>query len=501
MNKVKNNEILKKFKKGVDLLADTTKITLGPSGRLVVIDDQYGTVTTKDGVTVARDVETEGFANVGVKLIKEASSKVNKEVGDGTTSVCVLTQAIFNEGFKLVEAGINPILLKREIEENKDILVEELKKQAKPVDNIEFIASVSANDAEMGKLVAKISQEVGENGVINVENSNLPGYTTEIEKAMKLDGGFMSPGFIENRIKGDFKDANIVIFDKELNSLNEIVKLLSYILENKLDNLVIFAKDFSDVILENLLVNSRHNNPKTYLNLVAIKVPYFGESCSKVMEDIAAVSGAKLVTTEFTPEHLGGAESVIISHDYTSIVKGEGNANKRIKLLKSQIKEEKSDFEKDFLKERLARLCGKVGTIKVGASTDQERKEKRHRIDDALCAVNAAKQEGYVVGGGVIWLRLLKKLKDNNGGRILKLALEQPLKQIAENCGKNGDIIVDEVKKLDFNFGYNGITDTTEDLVKAGIIDPVKVVRLTLETAVSIAVILLTTKAVIKKEK
>lgn len=504
-------------KRGVDTLANVVKITLGPKGRNVVLDKGFGSPTiTKDGVTVAREVELEDkFENVGAELVKEVASKTNDVAGDGTTTATLLAQAIFNAGLKNVTSGANPIAIRRGIEIAVERVVKELKEKiAKPVsgDAIEHVASISANDASIGKTIAEAIKKVGENGVITVEEGQTFGITTEVVQGMRFDKGYSSPYMITNaeRMEASYSDAFVLITDKKISSVQDILPVLEKVAQTGKKEIVIIADDIEGEALTTLIVNKLRGT----FNSVAIKAPGFGDRRKEMLQDIAVLTGGRVISEDIGLKidkaeltDLGRAEKVTATKDYTTVVGGQGDKQAiadRVAQIKKTLETTESEFDKEKLQERLAKLSGGVGVIKVGAATETEMKEVKHRIEDAVAATKAALEEGIVPGGGVALLRVLPALDtltltgdEAIGVDILRRALEEPIKQIAINAGKDGGVVAEHVKKMGLNEGYNAATDTYEDLVLAGVIDPAKVTRTALQNAASIAAMLLTTEAVI----
>ncbi|MEK7190007.1 MAG: chaperonin GroEL [Patescibacteria group bacterium] len=512
-----NEQARQALKKGVDILANAVKITLGPRGRNVVLDKSYGSPTiTKDGVTVAKDIELpDKFENMGAELVKEVASKTNDVAGDGTTTATLLAQSIINEGFKNVAAGANPLALKRGIEKAVTAVVEELKNNiSKPVKGEEImnVASISANDAEIGSVIAKAMKEVGENGVITVEESQSFGIETEVVKGMRFDKGYVSPYMITNvdAMKAEYSDAQILITDKKISSVDEILPLLEKVAQSGRKELVIIADEVDGQALATFVVNKLRGT----FNVLAVKAPGFGDRRKEMLQDIAILTGGKVISEDIglkldgvALEDLGRADKIISTKDHTTVVGGKGDENEvknRVAQIKKLIEQTDSEFDKEKLQERLAKLSGGVGVIKVGAATETEMKEKKHRIEDAVAATKAAVEEGIVPGGGVALLRarqVLAGLKlegdEKIGANILFRALEEPVRQIAENAGKDGSVVAEEVKKLTGSMGYNAETDKYEDMIVAGIVDPTKVTRTALQNSASIASMLLTTEAVV----
>ncbi|NQT49478.1 chaperonin GroEL [Candidatus Kuenenbacteria bacterium] len=511
----------KALKAGVDKLANAVKVTLGPKGRNVVLDKGYGSPQIcNDGVTIAKEIDLKDkIENVGAELVKEVASKTNDVAGDGTTTATVLAQAIITEGFKNVAAGANPMLIKKGIERGVNAVVEELKTRiSKPISNQEEItqvASISANDPQIGKIIAEAMQEVGNDGVITVEESQSFGIEKEVVQGMQFDNGYLSPYMITNteRMEAEYQDPYILITDKKISTVNDIVPLLEKLTQTGKKELVIIAEDVDGEALATLVVNKLRGA----FNTLAVKAPGFGDRRKEMLEDIAILTGGKVISEEVglklenvEIEMLGQAHKVVCTKENTTLVEGRGEKAKideRVSRIKKELDLSSSDFDKDKLKERLAKLAGGVAVIKVGAATETEMKEIKLRIEDAINSTKAAVEEGIVPGGGVALFRA-KAILDNIeiegeqklGIDILKKALEEPLKQIAENAGKDGAVIAEEVRKAEGNVGYNASTDKFEDLVLAGIIDPAKVTRSALQNAASISAMLLTTECVITDE-
>jgi len=502
---------------GVNILANVVKVTLGPKGRNVVLDKGYGAPTiTKDGVTVAKEIEVEDkFQNAGVELVKEVASKTNDDVGDGTTTATVLAQAIVREGLKNVTAGANPVALKRGIDKCVEAIIKELKEKiAKPVEQNEIanVAAISANDKEIGQKIADAMKEVGKDGVITVEESQSFGMEIETVQGMRFDKGYVSPYMVTNteRMESEYSDPYILITDKKISSIHDVLPLLEKVAQSGKKDLVIIADDVDGEALATLVVNKLRGT----FNVLAVKAPGFGDRRKEMLQDIAILTGGKLITEEIglkldgtTLEDLGRAHKIIATKENTTIVKGAGDAKviaDRVAQIKKMIEQTDSDFDKEKLQERLAKMAGGVAIIRVGAATETEMKEVKHRIEDAVGATKAAVEEGVVAGGGVALLRAIKALDNMNleaeeavAVNILRRALEEPMRQIAINAGVDGAVVVEEVKKNTGNYGYNAATGKYEDMVKAGIIDPAKVTRSALQNAASIAGMFLTTEAVV----
>ena len=503
--------------KGVDILANAVKVTLGPKGRNVVLERGYGAPTiTKDGVTVAKEIEMEDkLENAGVELVKEVASKTNDDVGDGTTTATVLAQAVAREGVKNVVAGASPVALKKGLDRCVEALVSELKDNiSKEVseDEIANVASISANDKEIGNKIAEAMKEVGKDGVITVEESQSFGMEIEVVKGMRFDKGYVSPYMVTNadRMEAEMEDAHILITDKKISSVQDVLPLLEKLAQSGKKDIVIIADEVEGEALATFVVNKLRGT----FNVLAVKAPGFGDRRKEMLQDIAALTGGKVITEELglklentVIDDLGRAHKVVATKEYTTIVEGKGEQKAidgRVAQIRKAIEQSDSDFDKEKLQERLAKLAGGVAVIKVGAATETEMKELKHRIEDAVEATKAAREEGVVPGGGVALIRIAKVLdkveltKEEEAAReILRRALEEPLRQIAQNAGLDGAVVAEEVKKQTGNVGYNVLTEKYEDLVVAGVIDPTKVTRSALQNAVSIAGMILTTEAVI----
>ncbi|MBO9728174.1 MAG: chaperonin GroEL [Chitinophaga sp.] len=514
-----NIDARNKMKKGVDTLADAVKVTLGPKGRNVVIEKKFGAPgVTKDGVTVAKEIELEdAIENMGAQMVKEVASKTADLAGDGTTTATVLAQAIIGEGLKNVAAGANPMDLKRGVDKAVKAVVENLKKQSEKVGNdnqkIEQVASISANnDSEIGKLIAEAMRKVTKDGVITVEEAKGTDTTVEVVEGMQFDRGYLSPYFITNSEKMQAELANpyILIYDKKISTMKDILHILEKVAQQGAP-LVIISEDLEGEALATLVVNKLRGT----LKVAAVKAPGFGDRRKDMLQDIATLTGGiviseeqgyKLENADLT--YLGKAESITIDKDNTTIVGGKGDKDAiqgRIGQIKAQIEVTTSDYDREKLQERLAKLSGGVAVLYVGAATEVEMKEKKDRVDDALHATRAAVEEGIVPGGGVAYIRAIESLEslkgDNNdeqtGITIVKRAIEEPLRQITANAGIEGSIVVQKVKEGKGDFGFNARTEVYENLLAAGVIDPTKVSRIALENAASIASMLLTTECVI----
>ena len=512
-----------RLKKGVDKLADAVKVTLGPKGRNVILDKKFGApAVTKDGVSVAKEIELKDpIENMGAQLVKEVASKTADAAGDGTTTATVLTQSIFNHGIKNVAAGANPMDLKRGIDKAVVAVVENLKKQSKKIKDsseIEQVATISANsDEEIGKMIADAMDKVGKDGVITVEEAK--GTETEVKtvEGMQFDRGYLSPYFVTNaeKMETELDHPYILIYDKKISTMKELLPILEQSAQTG-KPLLIIAEDIDGEALATLVVNKIRGA----LKVAAVKAPGFGDRRKAMLEDIAILTGGKVISEETGMkledaklEYLGRAEKVNIDKDNTTIVNGAGkkaDIQGRINQIKAQIESTTSDYDKEKLQERLAKLSGGVAILYIGAATEVEMKEKKDRVDDALHATRAAVQEGIIPGGGVAYLRAIDALKNTDtlnlenedqatGVNIVRLALESPLRTIAENAGQEGSVIVNRVREGKKDFGYNARNGKFEDFFNAGIIDPTKVSRLALENAASIAGMLLTTEAVVSE--
>ena len=511
-----------RLKKGVDALADAVKVTLGPKGRNVILDKKFGAPTiTKDGVSVAKEIElAEPIENMGAQLVKEVASKTADNAGDGTTTATVLTQAIFNAGIKNVAAGANPMDLKRGIDKAVAAVVAQLKANSKAISTskeIQQVATISANnDEEIGKMIADAMDKVGKDGVITVEEAK--GTETEVRtvEGMQFDRGYLSPYFVTNteKMEAELDRPYILIYDKKISSMKELLPVLEPVAQSGRP-LLIIAEDVDGEALATLVVNKIRGA----LRVAAVKAPGFGDRRKAMLEDIAILTGGTVISEErgyklenATVDYLGTAEKVNIDKDNTTIVNGAGDANAiqaRINEIKAQIEKTTSDYDREKLQERLAKLSGGVAILYIGAATEVEMKEKKDRVDDALHATRAAVQEGVVVGGGVALVRAasaLDSLKGDNedqdtGINIVRIAIEAPLRTIVANAGGEGSVVINRIKENTGNFGYNARTDVYEDLFEAGVIDPTKVTRLALENASSIAALLLTTECVVADVK
>ena len=512
-----------RLKKGVDALADAVKVTLGPKGRNVIIDKKFGAPSiTKDGVTVAKEIELDNpIENMGAQLVKEVASKTADDAGDGTTTATVLAQSIFSVGIKNVAAGANPMDLKRGIDKAVSAVVNELKASSKTISTRKEIAQVGTisanNDEEIGNMIADAMEKVGKDGVITVEEAK--GTETEVKtvEGMQFDRGYLSPYFTTNteKMEAELENPFILIYDKKISSMKELLPILEPVAQSGRP-LLIIAEDVDGEALATLVVNKIRGA----LKVAAVKAPGFGDRRKAMLEDIATLTGGTVISEErgyklenVTVDYLGTAEKINIDKDNTTIVNGAGEKaaiQGRINEIKSQIEKTTSDYDREKLQERLAKLSGGVAILYIGAATEIEMKEKKDRVDDALHATRAAVQEGVVVGGGVALIRastVLDTLKglnedEDTGINIIRLAVESPLRTIVANSGGEGSVVINKIKESkDVHFGYNARTDKYEDLYKAGVVDPTKVTRLALENAASIAALLLTTECVIADVK
>lgn len=519
-----NEEARAALKRGVDVLANTVKVTLGPKGRNVVIDKGYGSpIITKDGVTVAKEIELEDkFENLGVEIIKEVSEKTNAIAGDGTTTATVLAQAMITEGLKLVSSGVDPIEIRNSMEKKTREVVEALKKMSKTIstkDEIAQVASISANDKEIGMIIAEAMESVGKDGVITVEEGLSFGVEKEIVEGMQFDKGYISSYMVTDAdsMKAEYSEPLVLVTDRKISSVEEILPLLEKLAQSGRKDLVIVCENIDGQALATLVVNKLRGT----FNVLGVKAPGFGDRRKAMLEDIAILTGTKVISEEIglkleTTEiaDLGKARKVVSTKDSTTIVGSTGTEEAiktRVAKIKAEIEDVDSDYDKEELKKRLAKLSGGVAVIKVGAATETEMKEKKDRIEDALHATRAAVEEGVVPGGGLALAKaskafeiLTSKSNETVGAKIIDRAITEPIKQIAANAGKDGSLIlyniIRENKTGDTNIGYNAAEDRFEDMIEAGIIDPTKVVRAALENATSAAVMFLTTEAVITEK-
>jgi len=519
-----SEEARKKLKNGVDKLANAVKITLGPKGRNVVLEKGYGSPTiTNDGVSIAKEIELEDkVENLGAQIVKEVAEKANEVAGDGTTTATLLTQAIVAEGLKNVSAGANPLALKRGIEKASKLAVTSLKKMAKPIAKQEEyaqVATISAEDEEMGNLIAEIIKEVGEDGVVSVEDSKSFGFSKEIVKGLQFDRGYISPYMVSDaeRMESVLDEPYILVTDEKISSLETLLPILEKVVKSGKKELLIIADDVDGEALPTLVLNKIRG----VFNALAVKAPGYGDRKKEMLQDIACVTGATVISKEMgfdfknaSLDMLGHARKVVAKKEATTIVDGKGSKEEieaRIGQIKNEISKTDSDFDREKLQERLAKLSGGVAVLKVGAATEVEQKQRKDKAEDAVNATKAAIAEGIVLGGGVALLQVARELEKDNtefnpndpdemlGKKILVKALESPIKQIAENAGFNGDVVIAEISRKGGNFGYNFAKSSHDlvDLIEEGIIDPLKVVRSSLENAVSASGTLLTTEAIV----
>ena len=511
-----NEEARRSLQRGVDTLADAVKVTLGPKGRYVVLDKKFGAPTiTNDGVTIAREIELEDpFENQGAQLVREVATATNDVAGDGTTTATVLAQAIVREGLRNVTAGANPMGLKRGIEKAVEQAVANIKAQSKAVsgkEDIARVATISARDREIGDVIADAIEKVGKDGVVNVEEGQTFGLDLEFTEGMQFDKGYISPYMITDgdRMEAVLEDPYILIANQKVGAVKDILPVLEQVIQSGRP-LVIVAEDLEGEALATIVVNKLRGT----FTVVAVKAPGFGDRRKRMLEDIAILTGGEVITEEMglklentSIAQLGRARRIVVTKDNTTIIDGAGKGDDikaRIKQIKQEIENSDSDFDREKLQERLAKLSGGVAVVKVGAATETEMKEKKHRVEDALQATRAALEEGIVPGGGVALLNAASKLKfdgleddEATGGRIVKRALEEPLRQLAFNAGLEGSVVVNEVRAAKAGFGLNVDSGEMVDLVKAGIIDPAMVTRSALQNAASIAKNILTTEAIV----
>jgi chaperonin GroEL len=507
---------------GVNVLANAVKVTLGPKGRNVVIEKSFGAPNvTKDGVTVAKEIElSDKFENMGAQMVREVASKTNDDAGDGTTTATVLAQAIYREGAKIVAAGINPMELKRGIDKAVHAVVEELKKISKPIKDQKEVAQVGTisanNDPEIGKIIAEAMEKVGKEGVITVEESKTAETTLDIVEGMQFDRGYLSPYFVTNpeKMEASIENPFILIYEKKISSMKDLLPLLEKVVQ-KSKPLIIIAEDVDGEALATLVVNKLRGT----IQVAAVKAPGFGDRRKEMLQDIATLTGGKVISEDLGHkletarlEDLGQAKKVTIDKDNTTIVDGAGKKSDvegRVKTIRAQIDETTSDYDREKLQERLAKLVGGVAVVNVGAPSEVEMKEKKARVEDALNATRAAVEEGIVPGGGTALLRAAKALanikglsaEQQAGVTIIKRALEEPLRQIAGNAGFEGSIVVDKVITNNTPaWGFNALTETYEDLIAAGVIDPTKVARCAIQNAASVASLMLTTETLIAEK-
>ncbi|HQB30411.1 MAG TPA: chaperonin GroEL [Syntrophales bacterium] len=515
-----DEEARKSILNGVNALADAVKVTLGPKGRNVILDKTFGAPTvTKDGVTVAKEVELEDkFENMGAQMVREVASRTSDVAGDGTTTATILAQAIYREGVKAVAAGGNPMEIKRGIDKAVEVVIDELKKITKPTKDQKEIAQVGTisanNDETIGNIIAEAMGKVGKEGVITVEEAK--GLQTELEvvEGMQFDRGYLSPYFVTNpdKMEAVLDDAYILIHDKKISGMKDLLPVLEQIAKIG-KPLLIIAEEVEGEALATLVVNKIRGT----LHVATVKAPGFGERRKSMLEDIAILTGGKVISEDMGAklenarmEDLGQAKKIIIDKDNTTIVDGAGNRKDleaRVKMMRAQIEETTSDYDREKLQERLAKLVGGVAVIKVGAATETEMKEKKARVEDALNATRAAVEEGIVPGGGTAYLRAIPALEkltlggdQQIGVNIVKKAIEEPMRMIAQNAGFEGSIVVEKVKAGKGDFGFNAQTDTYESMLKAGIIDPTKVTRFALQNASSVSALMLTTQCMIAEK-
>ncbi|MEP6754066.1 MAG: chaperonin GroEL [Chthonomonadales bacterium] len=515
-----NEEARRSLERGVNKLADAVKVTLGPRGRYVVLEKKYGSPSlVDDGVTIAKEIEIDDpFENMGAQLVREVASKTNDVAGDGTTTATVLAQAIVREGLRTVAAGANPMMIKKGIEIAVAAAIEEIKKIAKPVNDKEGILTVATNSAKntlIGELIAEAMDKVGRDGVITVEESKGTQTTLELVEGMQFDKGYISPYFVTDaeRMEAVMDDPLILLFEKKISAVQDLIPLLEKVARMGRP-LVIISEDVDGEALATLVVNKIRGN----INSIAVKAPGFGDRRKAMMEDIAILTGGKFITEDLgiklenaEVDVLGSAKRITITKDDTTIVEGKGESaaiQGRVAQIKKQIEDTESDYDREKLQERLAKLSGGVAVIQVGAATETELKEKKHRIEDALSATRAAVEEGIVPGGGVTLLKIiapLSKLKAEGdvqtGINIVVRALEEPARIIADNAGTEGSVVVANIKKLPAGEGYNAATGEYEDMLKAGIVDPAKVTRSALQNAASIGSMVLTTECLVAERK
>ena len=515
-----DNKARESISNGIDILAEAVKVTLGPKGRNVILEKSWGSPTvTKDGVTVAKEIELEDrFENMGAQMVKEVASKTSDVAGDGTTTATLLAQSIYHEGSKLVTAGVNPMALKRGIEKAVDAVVEELKKMSKPTKEQQEISQVgtisSNNDSTIGNIIAEAMAKVGKEGVITVEEAKSMETTLEIVEGMQFDRGYLSPYFVTDAEKMDasLEEPYILLHEKKISNMKDMVPLLEQIAKMA-KPLLIIAEDVEGEALATLVVNKLRGT----LKVAAVKAPGFGDRRKAMLEDIGILTGGKVISEDLglklenvSLNDLGTAKTINIDKDNTTVIDGGGSRSDlegRVKQIRAQIEDTTSDYDREKLQERLAKLIGGVAVINVGAATETEMKEKKARVEDALNATRAAVEEGIVPGGGIAFIRCIPtlsklKLKGDNqlGVNIIKRAMEDPTRQIANNAGLEGSVVVEKVKEEKGAFGLNAETGEYEDLVKAGIIDPTKVTRFALQNAASVAALMLTTEAIVAEK-
>lgn len=509
-----------KMMKGIDILANAVKLTLGPKGRNVLIEKSWGSPkTTKDGVTVAKEIDLEDkFENMGAQMVKEVAAKTSEVAGDGTTTATILAQAIYREGSKLVAAGSNPMAIKRGIEKAVEIVVKELKKISKPTKERKEIAQVGTisanNDATIGEIISEAMEKVGKEGVITVEEAKVMETTLEIVEGMQFDRGYLSPYFVTDaeKMAAHLEEPYILLHEKKISSMKDLLPILEQIAKTG-KPLLIVAEDVEGEALATLVVNKLRGT----LKCTAVKAPGFGDRRKAMLGDIAVLTGGQVISEDLgiklenvTLKDLGTAKRITVDKDNTTIVDGGGSGEAiqgRVKQIRTQIEDTTSDYDKEKLQERLAKLIGGVAVINVGAATETEMKEKKDRVEDALNATRAAVEEGIVAGGGVAYIRAMKALEkaefpgeEQLGVKLVKRALEEPVRQIANNAGFEGSVVVQHVMKGKGNFGFNAETGKYEDLILAGIVDPTKVTRFALQNAASVAGLLMTTEAMVAEK-
>ncbi len=514
-----DEEARRALERGATMVSSAVKVTLGPKGRNVVLDKKWGSPTiTKDGVTVAKEVELEDvFENMGAQLVREVASKTNDVAGDGTTTATVLAESIVREGLRYVAAGGNPVAVKRGIEKAVEKAIEEIKKLSIPVkgkDEVAQVASIAGNAPEIGEVVADAIDKVGKDGVITVEESKGTATSLEVVEGMQFDKGYISPYFVTDgeRMEAVFENPVILIYEKKISAAADLVPMLEKVMQTRTP-VVIIAEDIDGDALATLVVNKLRGT----LQIVGVKAPGFGDRRKAMLEDIAILTGGTFISEDLgiklenvDPTMLGRASKVVVGKEETTIIEGKGTAEAvqgRISQIRKQIEATDSNYDREKLQERLAKLSGGVAVIKVGAATETELKEKKHRFEDALSATRAAVEEGIVPGGGVTLINIIDKLQEvgdnadeNVGGAIIRRALEEPLRQIAENAGKEGSVVVERIKNEKKGIGYNAEIDEYCNMVEAGIVDPVKVTRSALENAASIGSLILTTECLVAEK-
>ncbi|PIU24505.1 chaperonin GroEL [Candidatus Berkelbacteria bacterium CG08_land_8_20_14_0_20_39_8] len=515
-----NEDARKSLQNGVNALADTVKVTIGPRGRNVVLDKGFGAPTiTNDGVTIAKEIDLEDkFEDMGAQLIKEVAQKTNDVAGDGTTTATILAQAMINSGLKNVAAGANPMSIRHGIEKAVVVVVEAIKKNSKDVagkSEIAQVASISAADEEVGSLIAEVMDEIGKDGVITVEESNTFGLEREVVEGMQFDSGYISPYMITDttRMESVFENPKILLTDKKISSIQDILPLLESLAQSGTKELVIVAEDVDGEALTTLVLNKLRGS----FSVLAVKTPGFGDRRSAMLEDIAILTGGQVVSeqtagkiNETTIEMLGSARKLVADKDKTTIVDGKGDKAKikaRIEAIKKQAEASKSDYDREKMEERMAKLSGGVGVIKVGAATEVELKERKHRIEDAVAATKAATLEGIVAGGGAALVDAIPAISELQlegdeavGVEIVKRSLEEPMRMIAQNAGVDGGVVIEKVRNMEAGEGYNAATGEYGDMIKFGIIDPAKVTRNALQNAASVAAMFLTMEVAVAEK-